>query len=305
MKKWKFILIITLWLILLNFSIVLAQVEVKNEANELYKKISSIMVRGIQYEIKDGKLDVAMDYAIEILKKYPESIEAYYILENSFLFNITFSRYPKAYEKFEKWYKLILDNPDNLNVLNDPNIYMAEKLMVTIFYYRILYGPDSINDDFFRKKHEKSLILTLENMRKYCKDKSYRALATIMLFSQNKNYKKGFIKNFPQHAVVPILKLELAAEYVDNRKYKKAVKEIQKLLDTYKDVVLLDGWKFEIECYYELTWLYHYSSDYKNIKKYYMLIKEKAPTYRNLVEFSDDYMKHIDHMIAKEKLNNK
>jgi len=90
MKKIKIILLTASWLILLNFSIVSAQIEVKNEANELYKNISSIMVRGIQYEIKDGKLDVAMDYAIEILKKYPESIEAYYILKKSFLFNIIF-----------------------------------------------------------------------------------------------------------------------------------------------------------------------------------------------------------------------
>ena len=304
MKKIKIILLTASWLILLNFSIVSAQIEVKNEANELYKNISSIMVRGIQYEIKDGKLDVAMDYAIEILKKYPESIEAYYILKKSFLFNIIFSRYPKAYEKFEKWYKLLLNSPDNLNVLDDPNVYMTEKLMVTIFYYRILYGSDSINDDFFRKKHEKSLISALENMRKNCNNKSYRALATIMLFDQNRNYEKKFIKNFPHHSIVPLLKLESAVEFADNKKYKKAIKEIEKLINTYKDVVLPDGWKFEIECYYELIWIYKYLEDFKKIKKYYMLIKEKAPNYINVTQFND-YMKYVEHMIVKEKLNNK
>jgi len=245
-----------------------------------------------------------MDYAIEILKKYPESIEAYYILKKSFLFNIIFSRYPKAYEKFEKWYKLLLNSPDNLNVLDDPNVYMTEKLMVTIFYYRILYGSDSINDDFFRKKHEKSLISALENMRKNCNNKSYRALATIMLFDQNRNYEKKFIKNFPHHSIVPLLKLESAVEFADNKKYKKAIKEIEKLINTYKDVVLPDGWKFEIECYYELIWIYKYLEDFKKIKKYYMLIKEKAPNYINVTQFND-YMKYVEHMIVKEKLNNK
>jgi len=279
MKKWKFILIITLWLILLNFSIVLAQVEVKNEANELYKKISSIMVRGIKYEIKDGKLDIAMDYALEILKKYPESLETYYILKVSFNFNIRFSDYPKAYEKLKTWYKLVLENYDNSNILDDPNVYMPEKLIVTEFFYHILFGPIDINNDFFRKKHEKSLLLTLENMRKYCKDKSYRALAMIMLFSQNRNYKKKFIKIFPQHSIVPLLKLESAVEFADNKNYKKAIKEIEKLINTYKDVVLPDGWKFEIECYERLVWAYRCIDDYKNVKKYYMLIMEKVPDY--------------------------
>jgi tetratricopeptide (TPR) repeat protein len=280
MKKWKFILIITLWLILLNFSIGLAQVEVKNEANELYKKISSIMVRGIKYEIKDGKLDIAMDYALEILKKYPESLEAYYILKKSFMFNIMFLRFPKAYEKYEKWYKLILDNPDNLNVLNDPDVYMAEKLMVTMLYYVILTGSGSISDiDFFSTKHEKFLIAALKNMRENCKNESYSALATIMLFRQSRNYKNLFVNNYPRHSVVPILKLETAVEFADNKNYKKAIKEIEKLINTYKDVVLPDGWKFEIECYERLVWAYRCIDDYRNVKKYYMLIMEKAPDY--------------------------
>jgi hypothetical protein len=152
MKKEKRILLLAFWFVLMNFSFALARVEINNEANELYKKVSNIMVRGIQYEIKDGKLNIAMEYAIEILNKYPESLEAYYILKESFIFNIIFLRYPKAYEKYEKWYKLILDNPDNLNVLNDPNIYMAEKLMVKMFYYVILYGPCDGKNDFFSIK---------------------------------------------------------------------------------------------------------------------------------------------------------
>lgn len=301
MKKEKIILLITLWFILLNFSIVSAQVKVKNEANELYKKVSSIMVRDIHSEIKDGKLDVAMDYALEILKKYPESLESYYILEESFNFNIRFSDYPKAYEKLKKWYNLILESSDSLSIIDDPNVYTAEKIIVTRFFYIVLYGPCDDKNDFFRKKHEKSLILTLENMRKHCKNKSYRALATIMLFSQNKNYKKIFIKNFPHHAVVPILKLELAVEFADNNKYKKAIKEIEKLINTYKDVVLPDGWKFEIECYSKLLWIYSCIDDYKKSKKYYMLIIEKAPNHPE-IGFHKNYIETMNRIInEKEK----
>lgn len=244
--------------------------------NQLYRDMTRITFPAAE-EFEKGKefekMDVAMDYTVEILKRNPASLEAYCALSH-IRAGIKYNQ--AAINK----YKLLKEK--YLNFLNDPDTDPAEKLV----FMAILYNDDPgvASDNLLEKNHQIS-VEGLKKMKDECKNKNYAALATLVLFSErNKNlHCFEFIEKFPTHVAVPIVKLSIATGYIFIEKdYDKCIAEVNKLQDQYKNYDVPDGWKFSVPCYEILALAYIAKKDHDNTLKYYNLIIEKAPNYPNL-----------------------
>jgi len=249
------------------------------DVKELFKGIYKIMSAKRQFGKSTENSDVAIDYAVEILQKKPESLEAYYSL-------ICFSNISiddAIIQKYVRW----LDH--NYGDLNNPNIDTVHKLV----YIRVLEKYITVYKNRFLGALRHYVLLKI---KRECKNKNYSALAMLEL-----NYYSclnEFINNFPDHVAIPLAKLKIAEKYCLNKKYETCINETIKLYEQYKDVELPMGYKYEIECYILLVKVYWKIRDYNNVKRYLLLIKEKAPQ-RYLSDNLEDDLNTANNILSK------
>lgn len=239
-------------------------------------------------------LDIAMDYAVEILKTNPSSIDAFHVIKTNYHIESNEVAFNK-YLKFRSKYYNDLDNPDTDT---------AEKLFFLILAQRHdseytehksthEYAENKLNREYTEYKLTRGYAvkkLIRENTEKYingiikirkeCKDKRYRALAAIFPARDLGEY-AYFLKKFPNHVANPFMKLYHFRNLIYSWKYDEAIKELLKASKKYKKLKDINGKDYWITCYDLLTRAYCGISDYENANKYLMLIKEKAPEYYN------------------------
>lgn len=229
-------------------------------------------------------LDVAMDYAVEILKTNPSSIEPFHVIRANYNIEsneVAFNKYLKLRSKF-------------YNDLDNPNTDTAEKLFFLILakYHDCEYTGEKL----FRE-NKKKYIKGILKIRDECKNSHYKALATIFPVRDLGEY-VIFLKEFPSHPAIPFMKIYHYDDLIYNMKHDEAIKELLKASKKYKNLKDINGKEYWITCYELLVRAFFRKGDYINATKYLMIIKEKAPEYYN----EKDYKEILD-AIKKNKKN--
>jgi len=279
MKKLFFVF----FFVLLNFNIANAQNNDK-DVKELFKVVYKIMSAERQFGKPIENSDIALDYAVEILQKKPESLEAYYSLVYFF----------ETYMKINKtaMQKCVIWLDENFDDIDNPNIDTAKK---------IIYTTTLSKNTTFYERFKNNYPYAIRNyillkIKRECTNKNYQALA--MLELDYKSCLNEFLEKFPYHTAIPLAKLKIAEKDMLNKKYKTCINETTKLYEQYKNIELPMGYKYEIECFILLAKAYNKTRDFNNVKKYLLLIKEKAPQ-RYLIDNLEDNLKFAIKMISK------
>jgi len=255
--------------------------------NELYKQYCLIAKTSIEINpIIKEKSDVAIDYAVEIIKRAPESVEAYLTLVALVKIKTT----DKVCHKFESM------KDKYFSILDDPNNDVAEKLVFIRMMFMVFYDFSSVDEV---NKNDIKCFDALIRFKDECKDKGLAALATQLLFyKKNKEdeYRKEFLEKFSENLAIPYVEMDLIANLWANNENQKCIDEALKWCQKYNNLKTPDGYR-AVLCAYELiSGCYVELKDPENALKYYNMIKSEAPDYSNLY----DLKKEIDEM-GKQK----
>lgn len=255
--------------------------------NELYKQYCLIAKTSIKLNpIIKEKSDVAIDYAVEIIKRAPESAEAYLTLVALKRIKTT----DKVCWKFESMKDKYFSN------LDDPNNDVAEKLVFIRLMFMVFYDFSSVDEV---NKNDRKCFDALIRFKDECKDKGLAALATeLLFFKKNKEdeYRREFLEKFPGSPAIPYVEMDLIANLWSNNENQKCIDEALKWCDKYKNLKTPDGYR-AVLCAYELiSGCYVELKDTENALKYYEMIKSEAPNYSNLYNLK----KEIDGMNKKK-----
>jgi hypothetical protein len=254
-------------LVILNINLAhSAEISTEGTVSVAFERFKDIMYPiDKKSDSKIRNLDIAMDYAVEILKTKPDSICSYYVLMTYYPIasnEIAIEKYMKLKNKF-------------YNLLTKPNEDTAEKL----FFLILAVSHDdefisSININAINSEKYFNGILKIKNE---CVNSNYRALAALASIRYTEDL-KIFTLNYPNHGAIPFIKLMLYdAKIAKNKNDKKNIEEILKLSEQYKELKLIDGKYYWTACYDIIGRAFYSIGDYVSAKKYMLLIKEKAP----------------------------
>lgn len=271
--------LIIIWLVLSVIFVPLptcAKSTTETEVNTLFKTVTTIIYERTDIsnypKVDEKKADEAINCIIEIYKKKPDSIEAYYCA--SYLLKYIPTKAMKA--KFDTMKERHLPN------LSDPNFEIAEKL---IFLY-LMAAPSKWVDhsDINGKKYDQAINDFMYNIIDNCKDKNYSVLAAAELSIVpliSLECKKKMVEIAPNHPAIPyIMGGIVSREYQSDPP--KRIKELQSLIDKYGSRETPNGWNMAIEYYYLIGFAYVDMKDHENAKIYYDKINKEVPNYWNL-----------------------
>ncbi len=240
------------------------------ELDYLYKRCNEIKFklsdRDTSFE-SAVEIPVLMDYTVEIIKRNP--VLAYDAVMS---FSIRPHAIKEAYEKYQKLKEKYLNN------LDDPDTDAAEKLffmLITLLY------PGEFEYDNSQSVNPKCelCIEGLKKMKDNVTNKDYAALATLVLANERgyENTLNEFLEKYPDHPAVPQVKLNIASGYGLTEEYDKCIVKTEELLKQYGNINEPCGWTFDVTCYEVLCFCYIEKGDKTTAKKYFDLIKQKAP----------------------------
>lgn len=215
----------------------------------------------------------AVDYAVEILKENPNSIEACEIVE---LVTHTLND-----DKTKDFYKILKEK--HMPNFDDPDFEPAEKI---IFLSMLRCGVESKSLEE-NKQYQLLANKGFVNMKDNCNNPDYAALATKGLFMVINNeerlkHTKYFYENYHYHKYIPHIEQSIINELYCENDPQKCIDELLKLTEKYKDLVTPHGWRIIMEFYCDIAYNYRDLKDYENAKKYYYMIEKEAPNYWNL-----------------------
>ena len=275
--KTKIIFILLTFFIIINYSNSYSQDSYEVDLKQMYKHYSSLVFKLEEpMKVYEFQKDITkiINLLIKMIKTSPESAEAYHALAS----------FPISLDIMDDEPKQLFLSLENkyIDKLSNPDEDSAEKLvfmMLTKTYpsrFRI-----TLSEETDQEKYEKCL-LGLQFMTG-SQNKDYAALATTELFNRagtgiTFDYRKTFLTSYPSHPAIPHVKLILITDYYAVEKYQTCIDETKKLCEEYKNLLLPDGWTFEVSCYELLAMCYIELNDLENALKYYKLICEKAPT---------------------------
>lgn len=239
------------------------------EINQIFKDYSTIILNNAS-----DKYDVAIDYAVEIIKQSTTSLTTYYTLSLAKNIDMQNSKVKNKFAELKEKY---------FSTLDDFNSDQAEKLIVIFF---IGMGIES-NSDEEQIAAQKFAVEKLVQIKNTCQNNDYTSLAIMLLFlDKNKGleYMKYFKEKFPAHSFIPLIDLDMIAENFEKKDYQKCIDDAKAWELKYKNIVSPYGWHITIECYNFITLCYVSLKDYENAKKYYELIKSEAPGYYGIKE---------------------
>lgn len=258
--KEKIILILFFILILTGHANAQETSEVSTSA--LIKDVFSITA-GADSE----KMDVAVDYSIEILKRNPWSIEAHNTITMLRLFNITKKVEKKYYQLKEKYFSTI----------DDLSTDTAEKLMLLSLWGSAIdvSSPEEAKNNLNR------IIEILKKNKEIISDKKCSSLIIIMLLYDRENmlsYLNEFLEKYPDHPAIPIVELNKLT--ILNRKNpKKCIEEIENWQKKYANIISPLGWKLNVSGYTALLDCYFELNDMENLKKYVEILNDISPNF--------------------------
>jgi len=282
MKK---ILLVALMILFFSNNAFSKEIQNKKNINDMYLKLHDIMYSDSK-EVINMKLDVAMDYAVEILEKSPWSLDAYYV-ERAFIYrSYNIASNENALKKYIELRNKFEDNLDNRSTDS------VKKLLYIVIYLSNHFVKDQrYFERFDERKTEVYYMSVMNNIIRFGRKISTQALANLVMINIYKlshEYNEEFLRRFPNHPVCPLIELRRAKDY-SSLKDKEA---IIKLSEKYGDIVLPPGWKFKVECYSYLAQKLYYADFRDEAKKYILLVKENAPD-----NFTD--LKKLNEMLLK------
>lgn len=264
---------IYLIIIIIFFSILPSNAQTnKTSINNLYKEYRIIID-------SQKNQDIAIDRAIEILKKEPESIEAFRTL--------TVIRDIEVTDALRQKYNNLFSQ--HFSEFNNINSNTAEKLILIRLILMCFYDFKS-----YEEVWEKNKICdeTLIKMKNECSNKNYSALALKLLFLNQKKgdeYRKEFLKEYPNHTAIPYIELELSVGNCwFNNEPAKGLDEAQKFLKKYPNIITPDGPRLALTVYGSISIFYARLKDYNNAIKYFNLIKTECPLHPDLHEIEKE-----------------
>jgi len=240
--------------------------------NDLYKEFKKII------DSKENQ-DIAIDRAIEILTKSPESIEAYITLTEIRDIEVT--------DKLRQKYNHLMNQ--YFSSLNEINSNTAEKIILIRLILMGFYNFKSHEDS---QEKDKICDATLIKIKNECNNKNYSALALKILFLSSfkgDECRKEFLKDYPNHPAIPYIELELGVGncWVNNEP-EKGLDEAQKFLKKYSNIITPDGSRLTLTVYGFMSIFYARLKDYSNATKYMNLIKNECPTHPDLPEIEKE-----------------
>lgn len=248
-----------------------AQTTTENEINKIFRDCEKIVCAPEEInDISYTQSHVALEYAIEIIKKAPDSLESYYVV-NTF-------KYMKFNDKCMKIYSALKNK--YYDQLGDITTDLPEKLILAnlLLVTANTKGLEEI------KRDDNKCYDFIVKVKKECQDKRYTAIATQMLFytKDEEENQKYFLSNFPTHPAIYIVELSRIQNYVFNNDPEKCLTEINKWIPKYKDCLTPFGWLAIMHAYHTMIVCYVKMNDFENAKKYYDIIEKEAPNYPDL-----------------------
>lgn len=308
MKKTILILIITIFMMFskstfANESVDRAEVVFRAMHNNMYKK----GMRTLE----------TVNYSVEIIKKWPESIYASECI-NALLYSFDYGMAaPWVSEDVTKnnvkWFENHIINNNTSDVEISELIVFACMLSKPKFYFdhkRSDYYPDIykvIKDVIYKNDSiENESIKILKYIENHSKNKNYRNLAFLALLSNyydkenNIDHIKKIINQNPKHPHFATIRFYYANRLLNEKKYEEGYNEIKKIIEFNKDAIVpLENYNYGVKCYDKLACLYFQNKDYLNAKKYIMLLKKNAPADFPRLKALEKTLNSIEKLIKK------
>lgn len=224
-----------------------------------------------------AKYGIFIKNTINIFKNKPESLEVNYL---SYLIKDVVD-YEKSLDTLLPDFKELYDQ--YYNSINNYDQDMPQKLVLA---YMLLRGFNIEGDtddvkllEISEHGHE-----ILKDIKDKCKNKSYAAIATLMLSCVfiKSGLDEEFITKFPNHPAIPFVEacaIDNKYYYKDNR---KLIDELLLLKNKYPKVQSPLGYNLYIESYGSIVYAYFELGELDNAKKYINMIKSEAPDFWNL-----------------------
>lgn len=260
-----------------SFSHSYASETTETKINDIFNKSLKLLnyLNSIDRPIEHDKFAVDLiDYGVEIIKKAPQSFEAY-IFTIKFR-NASFSGSIEYLDKLDKLKDIYLKDIDNFE------INLPEKFIMLL----AIISPSGMYDSFrwswqdkeLNSKHFEIAIDTLKKISDY-KDKDYAILSQISIIPglSDTHSQDDIITKFPNHPFLPLVKLSKTDSYFFNGNYDEAIEYAVKLSEEYKGIKMPGGHDFEIECFEAACSACLAKKDFENAEKYLKLIEQGAP----------------------------
>jgi len=258
----------------------------ENEVNTMFRECIKIICAPEETsDISFTQSHIALGYAIEIIKKSPDSLESYHIINifNDMKFN---DESMKKYNELKDKYA---------NQLNDIIKDLPEKIIFVnlLLATAITKGLPEI------KEYDNKCYAFLIKVRNECQDKRYAAIATQKLFftkneDENTTY---FLDNFPTHPAIYLVEFCKIQKNLINNEPGKCIAELNKWMIKYKDYNTPFGWRAIMHAYKLLIVCYITMDDFENAKKYYDILETGAPDYPDLYTLK----KFVDKKVTIDK----
>jgi len=246
--------------------------------NPIYKEAMKILKKDFPlntFESEKWKdISVATDYAVEIIKKSPRSLEAYSII-NSIGPSQKWNN-DNAFKNFYlKWREKILNDPGT------PDDDGAEKL---IFLRVAIFAESEFTEtDYIYEKNRKNYFEYLKKMKNECTNKEYAALALAALsFGKKNTYREEFLNKYSDHPAAFLVQFAMLGEKTYDNKYDEYLAELNKLMQQYKDTEMPGGWKFEYDCHSAFVWAYCAMNEKEKAQNSLSIIEKNVPNYYSL-----------------------
>ncbi|MDD3301681.1 MAG: hypothetical protein PHR57_02850 [Patescibacteria group bacterium] len=241
------------------------------------------------YKIVDNKIEPeyekAVDYAVEILKIKPRSLEESYILCSlNYIIDNKYKRF--LLSKFNNYKDKYFDS------IEDYGSNVVEKIILA---YMLAKGFTSKHSDVGdQNEAEQNGVLgekILLKMKDNISNENYAAIVLSLMAGPNINYGYEFKEKYPDHPDIYAIETGIAFEkYFITEEYKTYIDEIKGLIKKYKlkEVTTPFGYHRAINCYSEIISTYVKLNDYENAKIYLNLIKNEAPDYSELQSLEEE-----------------
>lgn len=311
MKKATLILIIAIFMM---FSKPAFASESVDSAEVMFKAMHNNM-----YKERMRTLET-VNYSVEIIKKWPESIYANECINALFYSFDYWMAAPKVSEKLAEnnvnWFENHIVNNNTSGVEISELIVFASMLYRPKFYFdhmRSDYWPEiykikrGIKKVIYKNDYiENESIKILKYIETHSKNENYRFLALFALFDYYYNTSVGvehikkIIEKYPKHTHIAAIRFYYADCLLLQKKYEEGINEIKKIIEFNKDIVFpLENCNYGVKCYDKLACIYFQNKDYLNAKKYIMLFKKNAPINSPRLKVMEKTLNTIEKLIKK------
>ncbi len=284
----KKIILFLLLYIAINHTAVWAQSTTEIDFSKLFIIIDNIVTQQNNQQMPD-----IIDYSIEILKKAPNSLSAFYAAG---CINATVNAPDEIKPKLKALYDKYFDTIDDLS--SDP----VEKIILA----ELLDCGSIINDDYSYESaiesHETGR-KALYKMKNFNKNNDYAPIVLLCLKSNTEDSTESieicneFLSLYPEHKASPMVFAFMISKkylYSDAKDYHKYIEEMKKFMEDNKNFKSPCGnYKLYYEFYDSLIHVYLCMNDLNNAQKYLEKLKHDVPDHLDIKQAESEIATYI------------